>query len=1468
MTKKILFLLTFLLVTTGGSKLWAETDDIDLNPFSSGEVSAKAFTRTGSLFSVSVTGCKYLDSNTFQLGDGTQFVITPSNSNVKVLSIGFTNKGTGYSNNATCSINGASVGKVFINKKGGANSPETCTWNNDTDETTFTIVFGNSGGDEPYAKITSITITYQVMYRGSMPYTWNFHYGGGSNYWPYTTGEMLTSTTTYWKAGAVGKQSGYVTNTARNNEALVDGSGNVISETKGLKFTAAAGNIGTALQYELALQGSASVTIPAKAGQKIAVHAWWPAETMTLEHATVDNTSNETTFTPSPADAYTYIFTATADNVTLHVNNNMVFIYSIAVTKGDIGNFRLEKNQGYTYQGHDKTDTYIWPYGAETTKNFNFKVSNGPSSSEIGLLYDATENPGGIAVNSTNFTLSSDNADVISVSGFSQPADGSKLRRIKWNDVTFGKPGEATVTFTFNGNDQFDSKTFTQKFTITKLEQVLTFDDESMSVDYEADGKSTPQTVTKVVNQKYADGYRTGVTSTYVGTDVTYSSSNTNVAAVNATTGEITMKNAGVTTITATAPSGELYEEATASYELTVNGTQTPTLAWKASNNFTNSGGDYKAADLPYGNSQSYKAEINTTDGSVVSESEIRYGLVEGYEGYLTIDASSGKIEPTRKFADESLTEKEVYVYAYIPGSGTRNPAPRITYKVKIVKGTFSGNLFKQNYLTVNAGCTIAPQNNVQSMRWDDIDAITVVNKTGRTDIAVSGPGTEMVSDYKADTSNKTLYFDTKTKDGVEIVDWFYPVFHGKAVGNVTFTVTLKSKLYGDHSGDFTLHVIAANEHTGFAWAKGTKTKYTIYEGDYMLLPEVTGSTNGNFSYSVGAANQSTHHKYVYTRRWDGTQYVTTYNNKNFHKGEGFPNFDLTKDDAGTIPVTSVDPNGDNVALLFWNTGTGTENDRLLIYGNQAGTVYLKAFDPQITTRALSTIEIEVKSKTDINADFESLKSSMTFPYTWDFTTDYDWSAEIETGTGNWIQDGSTYDLGMSSNINYDYADEDNDGIVWGNDNDDPTTDSNELTDKLLVGTNDNVLRGFAGMKIRLGNSGKGSWYSKRDGIHILPYTNSNTPRLRVTTGTHTLILPTPTGANCPATFKVFVKAKALEAGEGTLWVRNADLDRNAPGQNKYHNFKSASEGDVIIYSVDANRDTPLELDLDKVDVYWIAYSTEVKNVVCPRDANSNLNYAAASYSYPEDLDLSKSAEVNSGVTAYYASKYGYNAAAVATGTEGYAVVMTEINTPVPANTGLILKKNTTEASTSCYMIANGKNVASYTEPESLTTNYLKATPAGGGQVSSNETINSKTYTNFTMAYAYKMYRDPMDAGSAYTGYLFDRDWSFYRIMGDVYFSPQKSYLQIPGNLYVDRDGNIVQGASRRAADDNRPSTKPMLDIIFEDEPLGDPNVTGISTVSDRLIDNDAWYTLQGIRVDAPAKGGIYIHNGRKVVIK
>ena len=60
-----------------------------------------------------------------------------------------------------------------------------------------------------------------------------------------------------------------------------------------------------------------------------------------------------------------------------------------------------------------------------------------------------------------------------------------------------------------------------------------------------------------------------------------------------------------------------------------------------------------------------------------------------------------------------------------------------------------------------------------------------------------------------------------------------------------------------------------------------------------------------------------------------------------------------------------------------------------------------------------------------------------------------------------------------------------------------------------------------------------------------------------------------------------------------------------------------------------------------------------------------------------------------------------------------------------------------------------------------------------------------------------------------------------------------------------------------------------MLISMFE----GEDNVVsadGIKTVNsvDTKVYDNAWYTLQGVRVSKPQMGGVYIHNGQKVVIK
>jgi hypothetical protein len=76
-------------------------------------------------------------------------------------------------------------------------------------------------------------------------------------------------------------------------------------------------------------------------------------------------------------------------------------------------------------------------------------------------------------------------------------------------------------------------------------------------------------TATATVGQAFTAPTLSGLT-----TGVTYSSSNTAVAEVNASTGVVTIVAAGTTTITASAPATDEYETGTASYTLTVNAAQ------------------------------------------------------------------------------------------------------------------------------------------------------------------------------------------------------------------------------------------------------------------------------------------------------------------------------------------------------------------------------------------------------------------------------------------------------------------------------------------------------------------------------------------------------------------------------------------------------------------------------------------------------------------------------------------------------------------------------------------------------------------------------------------------------------------------------------------------------------------------------------------------------------------------------
>ena len=85
--------------------------------------------------------------------------------------------------------------------------------------------------------------------------------------------------------------------------------------------------------------------------------------------------------------------------------------------------------------------------------------------------------------------------------------------------------------------------------------------------------------------------------------------------------------------------------------------------------------------------------------------------------------------------------------------------------------------------------------------------------------------------------------------------------------------------------------------------------------------------------------------------------------------------------------------------------------------------------------------------------------------------------------------------------------------------------------------------------------------------------------------------------------------------------------------------------------------------------------------------------------------------------------------------------------------------------------------------------------------------------------------------------------------------------ILVNGEFVKATDGTLAGGLAYLPAALSDPGAK--LSLTFGDE------VTGIENVGNEVqnVENGAWYTPQGVRVAQPTKG-VYIHNGKKVLVK
>ena len=115
----------------------------------------------------------------------------------------------------------------------------------------------------------------------------------------------------------------------------------------------------------------------------------------------------------------------------------------------------------------------------------------------------------------------------------------------------------------------------------------------------------------------------------------------------------------------------------------------------------------------------------------------------------------------------------------------------------------------------------------------------------------------------------------------------------------------------------------------------------------------------------------------------------------------------------------------------------------------------------------------------------------------------------------------------------------------------------------------------------------------------------------------------------------------------------------------------------------------------------------------------------------------------------------------------------------------------------------------------------------------------------------------------------------FFRLTADGRSGANKAYLSIPANAkvgngvgatygFIDYNGQLL--GNEDDSESPMPAQLAKMALVFDD--LVDGNeTTGIKELETKKMNNNKYYNLQGIEIAHPVKG-IYIHNGKKVIVK
>jgi surface protein len=146
----------------------------------------------------------------------------------------------------------------------------------------------------------------------------------------------------------------------------------------------------------------------------------------------------------------------------------------------------------------------------------------------------------------------------------------------------------------------------------------------------------------------------------------------------------------------------------------------------------------------------------------------------------------------------------------------------------------------------------------------------------------------------------------------------------------------------------------------------------------------------------------------------------------------------------------------------------------------------------------------------------------------------------------------------------------------------------------------------------------------------------------------------------------------------------------------------------------------------------------------------------------------------------------------------------------------------------------------------------VKKVPAGEGILLIGDEGDYRVPRKSTTAYYMNMFKGTLkpitinETDAEYTNYYLSSGTSgvgFYKVKGSVALNANRAYLP------------LLKGTASAGTR--------FIGLGFDDE----DGTTGVKEVKSEGVKSEEWYTLQGQRVAKPGKG-LYIHNGRKVVIR